>query len=144
MEQVRPNKMLCAKNSVPPERVELEKRPDPVLVERTRGWYLRGQKLLLWLECSSLRLGIETKLGKGGTSLHKVSRETGVSMPTLIKWRKAERQAASLTEPINSTQRGSSVEDENNRLRKEVEQLREERDYLRRTLARLIGLNAAD
>lgn len=90
------------------------------------------------------RKSVLAKLGKGDTSLHKVSRETGVSMPTLIKWRKAERQAASLKEPINSTQRDSSVEDENSRLRKEVEQLREERDYLRRTLARLIGLNAAD
>lgn len=57
MEQVRSKKrVLCEKGPEPPERIEGEYRAQLELIGQMHQWRLRGQKLLLRLECGSLRL----------------------------------------------------------------------------------------
>jgi transposase-like protein len=84
-----------------------------------------------------------TKLASGEASLRKVSSEYGISVPTLIKWRKQERLSASVPVSATRTDHGSGIT-EIQRLREEVERLREERDRLRRSIAMLIGQKIAD
>lgn len=77
------------------------------------------------------------------TSLRKVSKEFGVSVPTIIKWRKEERPLASVPASTPTADQSSSTV-ENQRLREEIKQLTEERDRLRRSIAMLLGMKIAD
>jgi transposase-like protein len=91
-----------------------------------------------------LRHRVLTKLASGGASLRQVSKEFGVSVPTLIKWRKDERSLGStpaLSAP--TTDQNSSVV-ENQRLREEIKRLTEERNRLRRSIAMLVGVKISD
>lgn len=62
---------------------------------------------------------------EGGRSASAVSREIGVSQTALSRWLRASRGVARKTKTV------SPMEEENARLRKEVRQLRMERDFLR-------------
>ena len=83
------------------------------------------------------RRSVLERMASGGTSLRKISEEVGVSVPTLIKWRKEE--GATHKEP-----RASVADDEIRRLREEIDRLREERDRLRLGIAYLVGVKISE
>ncbi|HEU4655543.1 MAG TPA: transposase [Steroidobacteraceae bacterium] len=78
------------------------------------------------------------KLNAGEMSLRKVSREFGVSLPTLIKWRKEEGSPHPRIEREQLP--NSPLMLEIGRLQAEIAQLRAERDQLRRGIAYLAGV----
>jgi transposase-like protein len=80
---------------------------------------------------------------ESGRTLNAVSKELGVSVPTLISWKKRNAKvrqvAADSLAPERGGRRLDAIE-EVRRLRAELAQVIEERDRLRRSLAVLIGL----
>ncbi|MFC5743636.1 transposase [Dyella tabacisoli] len=86
------------------------------------------------------RKQVLTKLAEGQISLRQASREFGVSLPTLIKWRKENDAPASTVRHEPSTGADASLVSEVTHLRQEIARLREERDYLRRGIAYLAGV----
>ena len=90
-----------------------------------------------------LRRRVLIKLASGEASLRGVSKEFGVSVPTLIKWRKEDGPPVSVPgSGPKASQSSSAVE--NQRLREEIERLTEERDRLRRSIAMLVGVKITD
>jgi transposase-like protein len=84
-----------------------------------------------------------SRLASGDVSLRQIAKEFEVSVPTLIKWRKEEKLAGKgqrLAE-LPRTEREPTTELE--RLRAEVEQLKQERDRLRQGIALLVGIKVA-
>ena len=72
-----------------------------------------------------------------------MSKELGVSVPTLISWKKRKAKARHIPADSLAPERGARRLDpleEVRRLRAELAQVIEERDRLRRSLAVLIGL----
>ncbi len=78
------------------------------------------------------------RLASGEASLRKVAKEFGVSLPTLIKWRRQQQPAGPKPEPM--TARSGSPTETIAELKLEIERLREERDRLRRGIALLCGV----
>ena len=71
------------------------------------------------------------RLVDDGVPLKKVAEDLGVSKASLIAWRKRLRM-----EPAFAGRRGTeTLSQENERLRREVEQLRMERDILKKAAA---------
>jgi len=82
------------------------------------------------------------RLKSGQASLRQVSREFGVSLPTLIKWRRAnEGETPAAREKAHAP---PPVSEEIERLKLEIERLREERDRLRKGIAILSGITTGD
>lgn len=82
------------------------------------------------------------RLASGEVSLRQVAKEFEVSVPTLIKWRKKTQSDAKPQAAAEASRRarpapGSELE----RLRAEVEQLKQERDRLRQGIAIIAGIN---
>jgi transposase-like protein len=78
------------------------------------------------------------RLASGEASLRKVSRELGVSLPTLIKWRRQQQPTGPKLEVPAG--RSSPALETIAELKLEIERLREERDRLRRGIAVLCGV----
>jgi transposase-like protein len=74
-------------------------------------------------------------------SLRQVAREYKVSVPTLIKWRKETRADVPPAAAQQARADRPAPTSELERLRNEVEQLKQERDRLRQSIAILIGFN---
>ena len=98
----------------------------------------------------AVRRKVLARLASGRTSMHQLSKETKISMPTLVNWRKkereecAERAAGSEAVADDTTKHSGSSKDENERLREEIDQLKKERDRLRGAIATLIGIKVTD
>jgi len=77
----------------------------------------------------------------GGTTLAAASKKLGVSIPTLISWKKKYHKAQKPPELQSvTTGRSDDAADELRALRFELEKVVEERDRLRRSIAVLIGV----
>jgi transposase len=89
-----------------------------------------------------LRARAVARLKSGEASLRQVSREFGVSLPTLIKWRRAND--GETTAARGNAPPPPPISEEIERLKLEIERLREERDRLRKGIAILSGITTGD
>ena len=76
------------------------------------------------------------RLLEGGRPVSEVSREIGVRVDTIRKWVEAAEGRAGLS---GATRPGTEMEEENRRLRRELELVKEERDFLKKAAAYFAG-----
>lgn len=78
---------------------------------------------------------------QGGKSIEQIARELGISTQSLKQWRK---QLAALPATGLGQRSVAQLEEENRRLRREVRQLAQQRDILKKTLGILATPSGSD
>jgi len=70
-----------------------------------------------------------------GKSVEEVARDLGISPHNLTRWRKEYRKRGELAFPGHGKERLTPQEEENRRLKKELQDIQIERDILKKALA---------
>jgi len=73
---------------------------------------------------------------KSGKTVDQVANDLGISRNNLFRWRKEESEYGDRAFPgSGKLRRGTELEEENRRLKKELVDVREERDILKKAMA---------